>query len=187
VFKDAPLSPKDLLTKVKSIGDDESTRVSDILNPDQRRKYQDDVRQTQSLQFQPPGFPPQPPSPPPLPTLGSAAALLVRRRKSLCLSTPERTKVTNTGLRLVRAGNSRHGLRRVHHRNHRLWTPGYHERRLPAGGQRVLHSRGPQATPSPSVIERLATANGAHSCVPSRFLRPQQQCFGAIGDGTMSV
>lgn len=74
MLKDDPLSPKDLLTKVKSLRDDETTRISDILNPDQRNKYQDDVKQTQGMQS-----PPPPPSPPPLPTLGSAAAFLVGR------------------------------------------------------------------------------------------------------------
>jgi hypothetical protein len=102
MFKDEPPSPKDLLTKVKAIRDDETTRVSEILNPEQRKKYQDDVKRMQSPPSQPPGFPPPPPSPPPLPTLGSAAALLVRRRKGLCLSTPDRGEVTNTGSRLAR-------------------------------------------------------------------------------------
>jgi hypothetical protein len=102
VFKDDSLSRKDLFTKMKSLREDETTRVADILNPDQRKKYQDDVKQMQSPQSQPPGFPPPPPSPPPLPTLGSAAALLVRRRKGLCLSTPERAEVPNTGSRLAR-------------------------------------------------------------------------------------
>jgi hypothetical protein len=101
MFKDDPFSPKDLLAKVKSLKDDETTRVLEILNPDQRKKYQDDVKQMQSLQSQPPAFP-QPPSPPPLPTLGSAAALLVRRRKGLCLSIPGREKVTNAGACLAR-------------------------------------------------------------------------------------
>jgi hypothetical protein len=101
MFKDDPLSPKDLVTRMKSIKDDETTRVCDILNPEQRKKYQDDVKQVQSTLSQPPNLP-APPQLPPLPGLGSAAALFVGRRKGLCLSTPERGKVMNAESRLAR-------------------------------------------------------------------------------------
>lgn len=62
LFKDKSLSPLDLLTRIKSLKDDETTRVSCILNEEQRKKYLDDVKQMQSPQSQPPaGFPPPPP------------------------------------------------------------------------------------------------------------------------------
>jgi hypothetical protein len=58
IFKDESLSRKDLLTKMKSFREDETTRVSGILNPEQREKYQNDVKQMQRLLSQPPdGFP----------------------------------------------------------------------------------------------------------------------------------
>ena len=62
MLKDASLSPQDLFTKMKSLREDETTRVSAVLNPEQRTKYQNDLKQqTQGQQSPPPGFPPPPP------------------------------------------------------------------------------------------------------------------------------
>ena len=62
VLKDSSLTPPDLFAKMKSLKDDETTRISAILTPEQRTKYQNDLKQTQSSPPQAPaGFPPPPP------------------------------------------------------------------------------------------------------------------------------
>ena len=62
ILKDASLTPPDLFTKVKSLKEDETTRISAILTPEQRTKYQNDMKQGQGAPSQAPaGFPPPPP------------------------------------------------------------------------------------------------------------------------------
>lgn len=62
LLKDDSLSRRDLFTKMKSLREDETTRVSGVLTPDQRTKYQSDVEQIKHQLSQPPsGFPAPPP------------------------------------------------------------------------------------------------------------------------------
>jgi Spy/CpxP family protein refolding chaperone len=62
ILKDSSVSPQDLFSKIKLIREDETTRVSAILTPEQRTKYESDMKQMQSPPSQAPGgFPPPPP------------------------------------------------------------------------------------------------------------------------------
>lgn len=57
LFMDDSLSPVDLFHKLKSVREDETTRISGILNPEQRNKYEDDVKKLQSPPPLPSGLP----------------------------------------------------------------------------------------------------------------------------------
>lgn len=61
MLSDDSLSPVERLTKLKSLRDEEISRVSGTLNPEQLDKYKKDVQPTALPQFQPPAnFPPPP-------------------------------------------------------------------------------------------------------------------------------
>lgn len=69
ILKDPSLTPPDLFSKMKSLKEDETTLISAILTPEQRTKYQNDMKQGQGSPSQAPtGFLPPPPSPGAAPT-----------------------------------------------------------------------------------------------------------------------
>ena len=63
ILKDASLTPPDFFARMNSLKQDETARISAMLTPEQRTKYQADVKQMQGSPSQvPAGFPPSPPN-----------------------------------------------------------------------------------------------------------------------------
>jgi Spy/CpxP family protein refolding chaperone len=64
LLKDRSVPPPAIFSKLKALREDETTRVSAVLTPEQRTKYQSDLAQMGPPQSQSPaGFPPPPPGP----------------------------------------------------------------------------------------------------------------------------
>ena len=61
ILKDTSLTPPDLFSKMKSLKEDQITRISAIMTPEQRSKFETDVKQMSAPPSPPIGFPPPPP------------------------------------------------------------------------------------------------------------------------------
>jgi DNA-binding response OmpR family regulator len=61
ILKDSSLPPPAIFSQMRTIREDETTRVSAVLTAEQQKKYQADVKQMQGPPSQAPGgFPPPP-------------------------------------------------------------------------------------------------------------------------------
>jgi DNA-binding MarR family transcriptional regulator len=61
ILKDTSLTPPDVFAKMKSLKEEQITRISAIMTPEQRTKYESDIKKASAPPSQPSGFPPPPP------------------------------------------------------------------------------------------------------------------------------
>jgi hypothetical protein len=58
LFEDSPVGPEQSFAKIRAIREDEISRISAILRPDQRSKYEKDIKKDRPFSDEPPPGPP---------------------------------------------------------------------------------------------------------------------------------